>query len=168
MYMYMTTRLHFDEEFYGNMMSLYSAAAMTGSLLYGVYCRRVPMILLVHLSIVLGIASTIGYWALGGEPSALAIAMVAGFATATATVIQLDLAAQVCPPQTAGTLFALLMGLSNLGTALSMSLGGWFYERWQASWGHPLAFNLLVGIGASFTAGCWLIVPFLKRAMRPS
>jgi predicted MFS family arabinose efflux permease len=165
LYMYMTTELKFSEQFYGNMMSLHALAAMTGSLLYGLYCRRVPMPILVHVSIVMGIASTIGYWALEGERSALVIAAAAGFATATATVIQLDLAAQVCPPQAAGTLFALLMGLSNLGTALSMSLGGWCYQRWQDSWGHPLAFNLLVAIGALFTAGCWLVVPFLKAAL---
>jgi MFS family permease len=165
LYMYTTTRLGFSEQFYGNMMSLQSLAAMIGSLLYGFYCRRVPMSILIHVSIVLGIVATAGYWALVDEPSARAIAVAAGFATATATVIQLDLAAQVCPPQTAGTLFALLMGLSNLGTALSMSLGGWWYERWQHTWGNPLAFNLLVGIGALFTAGCWLVMPFLKRAL---
>ncbi len=165
LYMYLTTRLHFSEEFYGNMMSLYSLSAMAGSLLYGFYCRRVPMLVLVHLSIVLGIASTLGYWLLDGEISARLIGMMAGFATATATVIQLDLAAQVCPQQTAGTLFALLMGLSNLGTALAMSLGGWCYERWQQDWSHAVAFNLLVGIGALFTAGCWLVLPFLKPAL---
>lgn len=165
LYMYMTTHLHFSEQFYGNMMSLYSLSAMIGSLLYGLYCRRVRMSILVHVSIVMGIVSTIGYWALAGESSALAIALAAGFATATATVIQLDLAAQVCPPQAAGTLFALLMGLSNLGTALSMWLGGAFYQMWQRSSGDAMAFNLLVGVGAMFTAGCWLVVPFLKRAM---
>jgi predicted MFS family arabinose efflux permease len=165
LYLRMTTQLHFSEQFYGNMMSLHWLAAMTGSLLYGLYCRRVPMRLLVHASIVLGIGANLSYWALGGEFSARAIAMVAGFATATATVIQLDLAAQVCPTETAGTLFATLMGLSNLGTALSIGLGGWLYQRWQASWSDLAAFNMLVGLGAAFTAGCWLIVPLLKPAL---
>jgi MFS family permease len=164
LYIYITKALKLGaepEQFYGNMMALYAVAAMIGSLGYGLYCRRVPLGVLVRLSIVLGIASSIGYWALAGTTSALVIGMGAGFATATATVIQLDLAARICPPQTAGTLFALLLGLSNLGTALSMAFGGWCYEHWLERWGNPFAFNLLVAIGALFTAGCWLIVPWL-------
>jgi MFS family permease len=166
LYMYLTQTLQVGEEFYGHMLSLHSLAGMAGSFLYGLYCRRVRMSKLIHISIVMGILSTVGYWFLVGKLSALAIAMAAGLATATATVIQFDLAAQVCPPQTAGTLFALLMGLSNLGTALSVWLGGWCYQRWQQTWSSAEAFNLLVAVGAAFTAGCWFVVPFLLRSLR--
>jgi len=31
-------------------------------------------------------------------------------------------------------------------------------------WGTELAFQLLVAIGALFTAGCWLLIPLLKQA----
>jgi MFS family permease len=62
----------------------------------------------------------------------------------------------------AGTLFALLMGLANLGTALSTALGGGWYDTWTARWGHGWAFNVLVGVGALFTSACWLVVPLLK------
>ena len=81
-------------------------------------------------------------------------------------MIQLDLAAQVCPPRVAGTLFALLMGLSNLAVSLSTWLGGDWYERGIARWGATTSFNILVGVGALFTAACWLSVPRTDPAAR--
>ena len=162
LYLYSTRSLDYSEQFYGNLTSLGAVGAMTGSLVYGLYCHRVPMRALIHLSIALGVFSNFAYWLMRSETSAAVIFTVTGFTTATAIMVQLDLAAQVCPPRTAGTLFALMMSLSNLGTSLSTWFGGWFYEAWLP-WGNPLAFNLLVGVGALFTAGCWLVVPLLRR-----
>jgi MFS family permease len=63
----------------------------------------------------------------------------------------------------AGTVFALLMSLTNLSNALSSTVGGYLYESWLAAWGSQTAFNALVGLGALFTAACWLLVPLLGR-----
>jgi predicted MFS family arabinose efflux permease len=89
------------------------------------------------------------------------VSVLVGLTYMTATLIQLDLAAQICPPRVAGTAFAIFMALSNMGNALSIWLGGLWYERLRPLWGDRAAFNVLVGIGAAFTAGCWLVVPFL-------
>ena len=166
LYLYATEEIGFSEQFYGHLLALHSAGGMMGSLFYGFYCRRVPMRVLVHVSIVLGIVTSAGYWWLAGEISGGAIFFLVGFATATATVIQLDLAAQVCPPQVAGTLFATLLGMSNLATALSLHVGGRCYESWLQTLGNPLAFNLLVAIGAASTAACWLVVPLMRTLPR--
>ena len=115
LYTHMTGAMGLSDQFFGHMRVAEAAAGMAGSLLYAAYCRRVPMTALLHVSIVAGVVSTAAYWFLAGERSAAIIAAASNFAIATATVIQLDLAAQVCPPQAAGTLFALLMSLSNLG-----------------------------------------------------
>jgi predicted MFS family arabinose efflux permease len=168
LYLYMTEDLAFSEQFYGNTNSLWAIAATVASLLYGLYCRRIRMRILVHSSVVLGIVSTVAYWSMYDEASARVVTVAAGFAYATAAMVQLDLAAQICPPQTAGTLFALLMALSNLGTGLSTWVGGWCYEHTLQEWGNPLAFNSLVTIGAVFTAGCWLVVPYLKTVLPDS
>jgi predicted MFS family arabinose efflux permease len=165
LYLYMTEDLAFSEQFYGNTNSLWAISATVASLLYGLYCRRISMRILVHASILLAIVSTVAYWSMHDEASARVVSVAAGFAYATAAMVQLDLAAQICPPQTAGTLFALLMALSNLGTGLSTWLGGWCYEHTLEGWGNPLAFNVLVGIGAVFTAGCWLVVPYLRTVL---
>ena len=53
----------------------------------------------------------------------------------TATLIQIDLAARTCPPETAGTVFALLMALENLSASASTWLGGVLYDEGKERWG---------------------------------
>ena len=162
--LYMTDELKLGQQFYGTTVSIQAGAMVVASLAYGLYCRRVRMERLVHGSIVCGILATIGYWGLFGAMSAVIVAIAVGLTYMTATLIQLDLAAQVCPPRTAGTIFALLMALSNLGTSAGIGIGGYLYD-WGAVWfgSRVASFHVLVGVGATFTAGCWLIVPYLRR-----
>jgi MFS family permease len=163
--LHMTRELHFSKEFYGATVAWISVGAIGGSLAYGAFCRRFSLRVRTHASIVLGIASTLAYLAMTDHRSAVIVSLVVGFGWMTGVLIQFDLAAQVCPPAAAGTTFALLMALSNLGTSLSTWLGGSWYESGAARWGYPASFRLLVGIGALFTAGCWLIVPILPRTL---
>ncbi len=160
-HLHMTRVLGMGEQFYGYTTSLMAMASIAACLAYGTYCRRVPMPVLVHLSIALGVASTLAYVAVTGERSAVLVALAVGFTYMTATLIQLDLAARVCPPEAAGTIFATIMALENLGASASIGLGGHWYDAWSARWGGRASFHLLVGVGAAFTASCWLIVPFL-------
>jgi predicted MFS family arabinose efflux permease len=162
-YVYMVRDLGLSEQFYGNTMSLFAAAAVVASLAYGFYCRRVPFGWLIHLSIVSGVLSTLAYWGLTGKWSAVLVTVVSGLTYMTGNLIQLDLAARLCPPKAAGTVFSLLMAVSNLGIATSIWLGGMWYDQVNAAWGPRAAFNTLVAIGAAFTAGCWLLVPWLRR-----
>lgn len=161
-YVYMVRDTGLSEQFYGTTMSLFAAAAMTASLAYGFYCRRVPFRWLIHLSIVTGVLSTLAYWGLAGQWSALVVTAVSGATYMTGNLIQLDLAAQICPPKAAGTVFALLMAISNLGIVLATWVGGIWYDQFDAIWGHRAAFNILVAIGAAFTAAAWLLVPWLQ------
>ena len=55
------------------------------------------------------------------------------------------------------------MSLTNLGTALSQGIGGSIYEAMVERWGYAPAFQMLVAVGALFTAGCWLLMPFLNE-----
>ena len=163
LYVHMTGPLGMSEQFYGTTVSLLAVASVVASVCYGFYCRRVPFGLLVHLSIVLGILATIAYWAMFDERSAVLVTLAVGFTYMTACLVQLDLAARICPLETAGTVFALLMALENLGISASTAVGGWMYEKGAAWWGPRTSFNVLVGIGALVTAGCWLLVPALRR-----
>jgi MFS family permease len=162
-YVYMVRDLGLSEQFYGNTMSLFAAAAIVASLAYGFYCRRVPFGWLIQLSIVAGVLSTLAYWGLTGKLSAVLVTVVSGLTYMTGSLIQLDLAARVCPPKAAGTVFAVLMAVSNLGIVMSTWIGGIGYDRLSAGWGDRAAFNTLVAIGAAFTAACWLLVPWLHR-----
>jgi len=164
-YMHVVNGLKFGEQSYGTMLSLQAVGALLAGLLYGLYCRRLSMRSLVHLSIVMGILCHLCYWGMLDERSAYAIFFLAGFTWLTGTLVQLDLAAQVCPPRVAGTLFALLMALSNLGTAVSTWLGGSWYESLLISSGEGVAFETLVGISGICTATCWLVVHYLPRGV---
>jgi Na+/melibiose symporter-like transporter len=165
LYYYSIGALHFSEQFVGTLTSWHAAGLLAGSVLYGVFCRSIPLGLLIHGSIVTGILATIAYWAYRDAPSGILISLAVGVVYAIGSLIQLDLAARVCRPETAGTTFALLMSLSNLSAALSQGFGGSIYEAMAQRWGAGFAFQLLVAIGALFTAGCWLLIPLLKQAL---
>ncbi len=162
---YMTDELHFSELFYGHMASVQAAAQTAACGAYFWYCRRVPLGWLVHGSIAAGIAATLVFWLMHDPWSAAVASIVYGFAYMTGTLVQLDLAARICPTSSAGTMFAVLMAISNTGMSVGSYYGGQWYQDMSVQLDSPhLAFDALVLIGAAFTAGCWLLVPLMKRA----
>jgi MFS family permease len=160
---YMTGELGLSEQFYGHTRSLQSLGKVAACLVYFPLCRRVPFGLLIHTAIVAGIAASLGYLLLRGAATALAISFFWGLAWQIGLLIQLDLSARVCPTESAGTTFALLMAISNTGESCGLYVGGGWYDRLAGQLGsRHLAFDSLVLLAALFTAGCWLIVPLLR------
>jgi hypothetical protein len=49
------------------------------------------------------------------------------------------------------------MSLVNLSTSSASVVGGRFYTSWSETLGAQRAFDILVLVGASFTAACWLL-----------
>lgn len=162
---YTTNVLGLTEQAYGNLVSLQAVAQIAASVAYAAYCRRVPFGRLLHLSVAMGIVSSLAYWGMVGPASAVAANLVFGFAYQTSMLVTLDLAARTCPTAAAGTGFAVMMAVSNTGTTLATTVGGTWYETLTARLGGPdPAFDALVAIGAASTAACWLLVPVLRRA----
>ncbi len=164
-YLHWTRTLGFDEVFYGHTVIWLAAGAMTASLGYGIYCRRVPRPILMHMAIVLGIAATWAYWTVFDQRSAGIVSALVGFTHMTATLILLDLSAQICPVRSAGTVFGVLMAVQNASVMAATWVGGVWYESWMALWGPSVAFQLLVGVSALPIALCWLLIPRLKQAL---
>jgi MFS family permease len=162
---YMTQELHWDDQFYGHTVSLQAVAAVIASLAYGGYCRRISLRWLVHLAIAQGILATAAYWLMVNRPMAILVSLCVGFSYMTATLVQLDLAARICPAKVAATVFASLMAITNIGLSLSYALGGHLYDYFAKHWGRSVSFDLLVGIGAITTASCWLLSPILVRQL---
>jgi hypothetical protein len=54
------------------------------------------------------------------------------------------------------------MSLVNLGVSSSSVVGGRFYTSWSETLGAQRAFDILVLVGASFTAACWLLNWFVR------
>jgi predicted MFS family arabinose efflux permease len=168
LHLHMTGALGLAEQIFGNALSVFSLTSLAAALLYGLYCARVPMRVLVHASVALGVMGNLAYAAIFNAPSAgLAMAGV-GFTYMTATLIQFDLAARACPPGAAGTVFASLMAVANLSTLVSTWLGGLAYERLGAVWGYNEGFHILIAASALFTAACWLVIPWLPRRLLQS
>ena len=168
LHLYMSRALGLSEQFYGTTVALTAVMSIAASVAYALYCRRVPMSVLVHGSIALGVVSTLGYGAVVDERSAILVTLGVAFTYMTATLIQLDLAARNCPPETAGTVFALLMALENLSGSASTWLGGVLYDSGKQRWGNRGSFQMLVLIGAGLTACCWLLVPLLPTTSDPA
>jgi len=163
---YMTSELGFSEQLVGDLRSVQAMGMILGCVAYGSFCRRVPFGLIVHGSIVAGIASTLSYWLLHDGTTAAIASLIFGFAWQIGMLGQLDLSARICPTESAATVFALLMAISNSGESAGAYLGGGWYDA-LAEYFHGdrhAAFHTLVGIGATFTAGCWVLVPLMKRA----
>jgi len=167
LYYYSTETLHFNEQFAGSLTSYQAIGAVLGSVLYGLVCRAIAMRWLMHVSIITGIAATLAYWGYADAASAVHVSLAVGLVYMFGTLVQLDLAARVCRPHTAGTTFALLMSLINLSALVSQGLGGTLYETMTQYWGSTAAFQVLVAIGALFTAGSWLLLPLMRRTLLP-
>jgi Na+/melibiose symporter-like transporter len=163
---YSTEVLGLSEQLFGNLYSLQGATQLVACIAYFLVCRRIPFPWLVHGSIACGVLSTLCYWPLHDARTAVVASLIFGLTYQTATLIQLDLAARIVPTQSAATLFALLMAVSNTGVTVAYWVGGWWYDGLTAQFGgdRHLAFDALVAIGAAFTAACWLLVPVLRWA----
>ncbi len=160
LYLHMTTALHFDEQTYGNTYSVFCAGSVVASALYGVYCRRIKLGHLLHVSIVAGIFANVVYWHMTTLAGAYAVSFLAGAAFMTGMLIQFDVAARLVPVEVAATLFALIMALTNLAASASEGLGGWLYEQLGAG---AAAFDSVVLLSGLCAAAAWLFMPRLRR-----
>jgi len=115
----------------------------------------------VHGTCLLGILATLPYAWLHDAQSAIAVTSLASLAYATANLVQLDLAAQAYPPEAAGSVFALLMSMSNLGELLGTWTGGELWRVLEPELGIERAYLILVLLGAASTALAWLAAPWV-------
>ena len=163
LYVHLRSALGLSESFIGTTYSVASIAAILACVVYGALAPRFSTRALIQISLIAMVACSLSYLGLDGARSAIVLAALVGFALMFTTLAQLDLAARYCPVASAGTVFALLMALSNLSLALASRVGGGWYESWGARLGAGAAFDRLVLIGAACTAACWLTLLLLPR-----
>lgn len=160
---HLTRGLGLPETLYGDASAVHAVACAAASVLYGLYCRRVAMPTLLHAAIALGVLSSL-VGALARDPGSLMwTSAVGGAAYMSATLAQLDLAARVCPPRIAGTVFALMMAAQNLSLGVAGWLGGLAYAWLLPALGPMPAYAALAVAGALFTCACWALLPALRR-----
>lgn len=162
--LHMTEHLKLTPQQYGHSYSLFSIGAIGACLVYGSLCRIIPARWLIHLAISAGVLSTLAYLLVEGVHSAFVVSVFVGFVYMLGNLIQLDLAARMCPPTIAGSMFAMLMSVSNLAIIASTVLGGWLYELFTAQGGPDFSYTVVVLIGSATTALCWCLVPWFRES----
>ena len=166
LYVHMTGELGFSEQFVGYTYTVGSVAAIIACILYGIFAKRISLRILLHGSVLFMVLSNLVYIWLGSETSAIVISLVNGFVYMITSLTQLELASRYCPPAAAGTVFALLMSLSNFSVSISSIIGGRFYEAFKLSYGAGTGYSILVLVGTGFTAACWILVLFFPKTRK--
>lgn len=162
---HLTRGLGLPEALYGDAAAVHAVACAGAAALYGLYCRRLPFVALLHASIALGIVSAAINAAAVDATSLLWASVLGGAAYMTASLAQLDLAARVCPPRIAGSVFALLMAAQNFSLSVACWLGGQVYDVLAPQLGPVRSYAVLAVAGGVFTSGCWLLLPQLRAAL---
>lgn len=163
-YLYMTQSLELSEKFVGYTYSGDGLGAIVACILYGVYSPRIPTKYIVHISIASMVLTSLGYIVMIGPKTAIVMTTAMGFSWMLALLCQFDLAARFCPSDSAGTVFAMLMSLLNLGQFGSSVFGGTLYDHLTPLWGETATYNFLVVVGCLFTAACWILIYFFPLA----
>jgi len=155
---YQTDVLKFSKVFVGTLGAIQNAAGILGALLFFTYCREIPLNRLLYIAVIIGVASDLSFLGLIGPKSALVLFLIFGIIYQITHLTVLDLAARSCPTRAEGTVFAVLMSSLNVGRTGATFLGGWLYDR--------LGLTPLILVSATFTALCWLMVPFFAGEQR--
>ncbi|MFH1759316.1 MAG: MFS transporter [Patescibacteria group bacterium] len=134
------------------------------SCLYGLYMmlvveltnklREIVKNKLLPLIIITAIFTTLAYLFYYNLTSAFIIEASTAFVGAMAFVGILVIAARVCPKYAEGTVFALLMSVSNLGKGVANIIGGHLYE--------VVGYHWLVAISAISVACTWFLLPLVR------
>lgn len=161
LYYHQKDALGFSDELVGRLTGVSNAAFMAGTAVFGLVAKRIRYELLLKLIIISGVASTLLYYLYRDEMSAYVVTAVAGFVYVAAFLGILTMAAKACPKKAEGTVFALLMSLSNMGTRVADVIGGRLYE-------HPrVGYRGLIAVSAATTAAMWLLLPLVRERKPP-
>jgi predicted MFS family arabinose efflux permease len=166
LYFHMSEELGYSEQFIGYFYTVGSVGAILSAIVYALFAKKIPLRLLLHGSVFFMVLSTLLYIGMKSETSAIIISISSGFIYMITNLTQLELASRYCPPAAAGTVFALLMSVSNLTISLSSIIGSKLYESWKVSYGADTSYSMLVLIGAGFTAVCWLLVLLFPKTIK--
>jgi len=151
---YQTDTLKFSQRFIGRLAALGAVSQVVGAVFYAPLSRRMRLKHIMHISIALGVVSTLAYLAYRDATSAVVITVVFGAVSMIMNLAFLDLAAKACPARVEATFFAALMSVYNLGSQLSENVGARLYDM--------VGYERLVYIAAGMTALTWVLMPLVK------
>lgn len=160
-YAHVTIDLGLSETHYGQTVSVFAIFAVIACLSYGWAAERFAVKRLAHVALGSSVLVTLGLMLVVDAASDFALSIGSALAWTFAFLLQADVAARLCPPRYSGTVFALLMAVSNGADSLAAYLGGALHEWLSPRLGASLTYDLLVVSGALGTLGAWALVPRL-------
>jgi predicted MFS family arabinose efflux permease len=131
MFYYVRDELKFPVDMIGWLRSVAGAGAVVAALAYGVVGPRVPLRVLLQVSLAAVAAALTLYGFYRSMPAAFAIEFVRGFVLTISTLTMMEVAVWATPRGTAAMGFALFMSALNAGVAAGDVLGSTIVERWS-------------------------------------
>jgi MFS family permease len=163
LYFHMVDRLHFDQQFIGQLGAFAAVGGVIGAWLFGHLLARRSVALQANVAIAAAVAAVLTYLTLA-QPSAYAQAIAAplnvtvGMLNQIGALMIFSVAARACPPRAEGFTFAVMMSIYNGTEQLSSVIGSRLYEQV-----FHRSFEPLLWVAAGSLALCFLLVPFLHR-----
>jgi MFS family permease len=157
LYYFMTDTLKFSQGYIGILGAINSAGWIVCALLYRKVLGGMSSKQLLNLSILTGTVTTAAFLLLSSEVSAAIINFLSGAAGMIGFVATLTLAADYCPKRAEGFVFAALMSLLNLSSAVSNNIGSLLFEH---AFHNRLA--PLIVVSTASTAVIFVLVPLLR------
>lgn len=158
LYFHLTGDLGFSQDFVG----VLGAAAASGSIVGVVACRalakRLRLRTMFFICVALGVATTLGNFALVDRPAAIAVYFASGVSAVFALIMAGTLAAEVCPGGQEGLCYAAMMSIENAASIASDASGSYMFD---AFFGRHLGPLILVSAG--FTAASAALVFLLPQ-----
>ena len=155
LYYYEKDVLGFSDITIGQIDTIGGAGFLAGTVLFGLITKHLSHNGLLHAIIITGILSSLALLLFQDKTSAFVVTAFANIIYVVAFLGILTLAAKACPKHAEGTVFALLMSVSNGATQLGSIIGSTLYQHLGYSW--------LVILSAVFTAAMWFFLPLVKQ-----
>ena len=159
LYYLQTDTLKLSQQFIGTLILLGGLFGIGGSFLYAVLCPKIPLRMLLYLSVAASALGSLGYLFYRSAVAAAAVESENGLIAAFVTLALMDLAARATPHGSEALGFALMMSVLNVAQSLSDVLGSWLMDH------HHVSFSKLVWLNAGTTALVLFVIPLLPRAL---
>ena len=163
LYYHMVDKLHFHQDFIGELSAVMSFGAILGAIIHNRYVTKLALKNQLILASLLGASAHLLFLFLI-EPIeitnylAIAINFINGIADVIGTLAIYNLAARACLRRVEGFNFAFLMSINNGAWQLGIIFGSWLFVHAFAEKITPLLF-----VSASFTLFCLFLVPLLDK-----
>lgn len=154
LYYYEKDVLKFSDIQIGHIDTVGAIAFVVGTMFFGAVSKQLSQRELLRAIIISGVIANVSYLFFRDVASAFFVMGVSSMVGVLAFLGILTIAAKICPKYAEGTIFALLMSITNAGAQLGEITGGKLYEVIGYSW--------LVVISAVFTAAMWFFLPLVR------